>query len=389
MSNIIHMEPEQVRLVGKQLEQTADAFYDEIELLTGRVRAIPWQSPGRENYIGAVERLKKQIHLAAQQGLELSRRIQAEANEWEDADGSFGGADSGILIGKTSMDMAGTTEAHKKPENMRVLAEFVMEGSDPIRSYEIGPNEYLMVIQGTSHDPSTSRNWGSAVFTGLGLSSDYQEQVKLALLSLPAGAVIHMAGHSQGGIVAQNLANDREISGRFQIKSITTFGTPYSSPEVDEVDVYNRYATEGDIVPYLEGRDASIVVLLSPFISPALVGTGAIANRHPQTSIPYHSSGEGIFGPHSEYSKSPELEKISGDQMPFNLSTWNGKPTSYDPGSAHSGAALAYKFGADVVDMGMTTAKSTASAIENAAWSVASTTDTAAREVGSFFGNLF
>lgn len=120
-----------------------------------------------------------------------------------------------------------------------------------------------MVIQGTSLDPNDSNNWGSAITTGLGLPSDFQKQVKLTLLDLPAGAIVHMAGHSQGGIVAQNLVIEKDVTSHVTVKSVTTFGSPYTVPEGDAT--YYRYAAQGDIVPYLEGRDAFAVMLLLPF----------------------------------------------------------------------------------------------------------------------------
>ena len=334
-----------------------------------------------------MEQLRKQVQAVTQQGLDLSRRVQQEANEWEEAAASFGAFGTGAVAGVGAGMGVAQSPTDQPPKNMKLLAELVMEGEDPIRIYQIGPNEYLVVIHGTSGDPNASQNPGSAVATGLGLSSDYQEQVRLALLGLPIGAVVHMAGHSQGGIVAQNLAGDKSVQDRLNVKSVTTFGSPYSTPEVDGV-TYNRYATDGDVVPYLEGRDArdaTIVLLLAPFIGFIPAATGALSNRYSQTTIPGNFS-DGPFGPHFEYNKSPALEKIAEGDMPFNITTWNGQPTIYDPGTAHSGAAVFYK---DVVYPVIKTTQSAASAVSNAAQSVAGAADNAVKEVGNFFGNLF
>ncbi len=376
---IIHMEPEQVRSVARQLEGAADQIHLEMEQVARRVRGIPWQSPGRESYVRAMEQLRIQSQAIAQQGLDLSRRVQQEVNEWEEAAASFGaGAASGVGAGVgIGAGITVPTDGHEKPENMKLLAKLVMEGNDPIRIYEIRPKEYLVVVQGTSHDPNTSRNWGSAVATGLGLSSDYQEQVRLALIGLPAGALVHMAGHSQGGIVAQNLAGNKSVQERVKVKTVTTFGSPYSAAEVNGV-TYNRYAAEGDPVPYLEGRDATTLLLLSPFVSlVGLAGTaaGALSNRYPQTTIPTTQKDA-----HSEYDDSPVLEKTDA---PFTITTWNGQPTVYDPGTAHSGAAVFYK---NVVAPVATPVVQTAKSALDAAGNVAQST---ANQVGNFFGNLF
>lgn len=374
----IHMETEQVRSIARQLERTADQIQSEVEQVAQRVRGIPWQSPARESYIADMEALRRKIQATAQQALVLSTRVQREVNEWEQVAASFGAVGARVANRMSAgSPVSPPAERHKKPENMRLLAELVMDGSDPIRIYEIGPNEYLVVIQGTdANNPNASNNWGSAVSTGLGLSSNFQDQVRLALLGLPAGAIVHMAGHSQGGIVAQNLAGDRQVAKRVNVNSVTTFGSPYSAKEVDGVN-YNRYAAEGDVVPYLEGRDLLTTILLTPFIGGPKAALVTLTNRYSQTTIPGNFS-DGIFAPHFEYSKSPALEKISGSGMPFEIKAWDGQPTVYDPGKANSGAAVFYKNLVSGVEQVGKTAKSTVDAAGNIV-----------KQTGNFFGNLF
>jgi len=383
---IIHMETEQVRSVARQLDVAAEQIHHEMEQVARRVRGIPWQSPGRDSYVAALDGLRRKIQALAQQGVALSQRVQREVDEWEEAAASFGaiGAASGIEAGMQTGSDNAPAESHPRPDNMRLLANLVMEGDDPIRIYEIGPNEYLVAIQGTSFDPNASQNWGSAIATGLGLSSDYQEQVRLALLGLPAGAIVHMAGHSQGGIVAQNLAGDKSVSNHLSVKTVTTFGSSYSSPEVDGVTYY-RYAAEGDVVPYLEGRDATTALLLTPFLGFVPAAAGALSNIHPQTRIPSSNPADtfGETGPHFEYNKSSALENISGKKMPFEITAWNGQPTVCDPGNAHSGAAAFYK---NVVAPAIPTA---GNAAQSAAGAVSGAADSPASQVGNFFGNLF
>ncbi len=83
---IIHMEPEQVRSVAKQLEATAEQIYFAMEQIARSVQSIPWQSPERDRYVAAVEQLRQKIQATAQQGLDLSWRVEREAQEWLTAD---------------------------------------------------------------------------------------------------------------------------------------------------------------------------------------------------------------------------------------------------------------------------------------------------------------
>jgi len=84
---IIHMETEQVRSVARQLDATAEQIHLEIERIASQARGIPWQSPRRDQYVAAVEQLRQKIQALAQQGAELSQRVQREVDEWISADG--------------------------------------------------------------------------------------------------------------------------------------------------------------------------------------------------------------------------------------------------------------------------------------------------------------
>lgn len=400
----VHMQTEQVRDVARQITLSAQQMDNLVLHLLNQVRGIPWVSPTRDDYVAQFTILCNRLQAKIDEAELLALRLNREVDEWEQVASSFGlqgvGGAAGFLAGSGNHHQY---KPDKKPENMRLLAELVMNGSDPIRSYKIGPNEYLMVIQGTSLDPNDSNNWGSAITTGLGLPSDFQKQVKLALLDLPAGAIVHMAGHSQGGIVAQNLAIEKDVTSHVTVKSVTTFGSPYTVPEGDAT--YYRYAAQGDIVPYLEGRDAFAIMLLLPFTGYNAVVTGynavavALADRYPQTTIAGDFS-DGLLGPHSVYSKSPELEKISADDMPFKITAWDGVPTVHDPGTPNSGLSVIYKniaLDATTIQQAADSASAKivegvqgkANAIGNAAQEAVGTAGNTVKRVSNFFGKMF
>ena len=240
---ILHMETEIVRNFAGQLKQAAELLHSQAQSLNSSSQSIDWQGPSREEFVMEMEAIIRQLNAQAEAGVVLSGRVESEVMEWENTAASLG---IGVLGGAT------TGIIHP---NMLNAAEQVLTGSEPIRIYQIGNNEYLVVIQGT--DPTNSsvnNNWGSAVTTWLGVPSDFQKQVEAAISKLPPGATIHMTGHSQGGIVAQNLAIDGHISGNYHIGSVTTFGSMVSAPENPDV-TYTRFAAQGDIVPYLESED--------------------------------------------------------------------------------------------------------------------------------------
>jgi hypothetical protein len=134
-------------------------------------------------------------------------------------------------------------------------------------------------------------------------------------------------------------------------------------------------------------------------VSPFMAGTVAVfagADRHPQTTISSDFS-DGLFGPHSEYSKSPELEAYS---MPFNITAWDGTPTVYDPGTPNSGLAVVYQnlaSGAETIEKAAESAaaavvggvQATASVVGNTAQAAVGAAENAIKQSSNFFGNMF
>ncbi len=254
-----HMETDAVRAMAAQLRQSSTEIQNLGQILNSTSQAVIWLGPNREQFISELDGLQRQIEGQVAAGTTLAGRVENEVAEWENVAASLGTSHGGEV---------GAPRDVYRP-NMRDVAGQIMNGGDKkIQIYQIGKDEYVVVIQGTEIDLNKSNlnnNWGSAVTTGFGLPSEYQRQVEDAIRkNIPPGATIHMTGHSQGGIVANNLANDSDVYGNYHVASVTTFGSPVSAPETAEVK-YVRIATDGDIVPNLEGKDLYSGILTNPF----------------------------------------------------------------------------------------------------------------------------
>ncbi len=380
IAQTLRAEGEEIASLHAQTRQRMDSLRRE----WSGVAAQAFQREMNDSLLPATQRVSNALFAAEQALVEIANIIRQADDETVgyfkglgEADGSSSGADGSAKGGGGS-----------PPRNMQELAKLIQGDSpSPICVYQIGPNEYLVTIKGTElANPNASANWGSAVEAGLGLETEYEREVKRALLNLPDGANVHLAGYSQGGIVAQNLAGDGELIGRVNIKSITTFGSPYSAPEVTGI-TYQRFAASGDAVPYLEGRDLDAAKLLTPFVGfvPALVG--AVVFRHPQTVI---SGDINPIAAHDAYSNSNDLK---GYSLPFNATAWNGAPIATSSGGEpNSPLAVIYQYGANGV---VSFAKNTASVFNaagqfagNAIQWVASSTQDMFKHAGNFFGNF-
>ena len=88
----------------------------------------------------------------------------------------------------------------------------------------------------------------------VGFGSDdnaYFREAKEAILdNVAEGSTIVLAGHSLGGMVAQQLAADDELQDRYDIRNTVTFGSPLIRPGQREGTV-TRIGDAGDPVPLL------------------------------------------------------------------------------------------------------------------------------------------
>jgi pimeloyl-ACP methyl ester carboxylesterase len=83
------------------------------------------------------------------------------------------------------------------------------------------------------------------------LGSAYVSNVLAALRSaVPPGAHLIIAGHSLGGMVAQNLVTNHEFVRQYKADRVITFGSPQTTPEAASTQ-YVRAEAIGDPVPRL------------------------------------------------------------------------------------------------------------------------------------------
>jgi len=80
-----------------------------------------------------------------------------------------------------------------------------------------------------------------------------------------------LAGHSQGGIVAANLAADPSFSARFNIEHVLAVGSPVEDIEVPSHTKVTTLVNQDDPVPRLDGDLKEITSVLHPLSPP---GTG-------------------------------------------------------------------------------------------------------------------
>ena len=88
-----------------------------------------------------------------------------------------------------------------------------------------------------------------------GMSSDQLVAIKEAMnaAGIAPGEAVEFAGHSQGGIMAAQMAADPSVRARYNVVSVVTAGSPTATIAPSDVPVLS-YENSGDIVPGLDGN---------------------------------------------------------------------------------------------------------------------------------------
>lgn len=88
-----------------------------------------------------------------------------------------------------------------------------------------------------------------------GMSSDQLDAIKEAMnaAGIAPGEAVEFAGHSQGGIMAAQMAADPSVRARYNVVSVVTAGSPTATIAPSDVPVL-AYENSGDIVAGLDGN---------------------------------------------------------------------------------------------------------------------------------------
>jgi hypothetical protein len=106
--------------------------------------------------------------------------------------------------------------------------------NDPIQIINLGNNQYMILIKGTKDWYGHSNVWPTNVYSGLGYESVYSQRVKQIIeQNIPQGhppATLYFAGHSQGGHVAQLVANEFAAGSVYTVGAMFSFGAYFVAP---------------------------------------------------------------------------------------------------------------------------------------------------------------
>jgi len=167
---------------------------------------------------------------------------------------------------------------------------------------------HLVGISGTEAVNGQSTGWITNLKSGFERNNPGLRNAKDAILrTVPAGSNLVLAGHSQGGMIAQQLAADPDIKSRYNVVSTTTFGSPLIGLGKREGEVH-RIAAAGDPVP--RASAASSLNLASG--AWAAAGQQNIRTDFPISLHKPGTYGNGITAHNKDYTNenNPDLQRM-------------------------------------------------------------------------------
>ena len=111
---------------------------------------------------------------------------------------------------------------------------------------------YVVCLSGTDTDvENQSTGYWTDLLVGFEQNNRYIENIRDAVLAnIPEGSNIIFAGHSLGGMVAQQAASDDTIKNTYNVLNTVTFGSPLINGFRREGTV-KRLGDTSDVIPYM------------------------------------------------------------------------------------------------------------------------------------------
>ncbi|MDD5866367.1 MAG: hypothetical protein PUC75_01810 [Lachnospiraceae bacterium] len=112
---------------------------------------------------------------------------------------------------------------------------------------------YLVTLSGTENVRNQTTGYLTDLLSGFNQKNKYYTNVSSIIQkNIPTGSNLILAGHSLGGMIAQQIAADWTIKWKYNILNTVCFGSPLLSAGSRE-GIVKRLGDTSDVIPYCSG----------------------------------------------------------------------------------------------------------------------------------------
>jgi hypothetical protein len=194
-----------------------------------------------------------------------------------------------------------------------VAQVFIGYNGDPIQIAQVRnlPDTYLVMLSGTDlFKPAQATSLPEDVAAEFGVPDPYYSAIKQAIRKhIPKVAQVILAGHSLGGMEAENVVTDHWLDQHYRFTHVITLGAPKTGTSINPNVTYTAFDLAGDPV-------TAITLFQWP---PNSVYT--LAN-------PWEYDASTVFG-HVEYPNSPLLDTFDALGQPNGAATLELGPITH------------------------------------------------------------
>lgn len=245
MAHTLHLDPEAMRQVTRDLQRFTEEMRHLTQETTSRIYHLEWVGGARDEFVERVTAWQQQANLVLEQVEALQARLTKEIEEWLAADATFATLSTGAV---PPGPMCPVSWPKNAPRNMQELAKRIPNGK--VEIIRIRENEYVVLVPGTkllSEEGGWIYPWSKG---GHRLTKGEASQLaeitqRLIQETIPPGAKVHLVGYSQGGMVAQWLGP--QLQKTYDIQSVTSFGAAVYNRKVKGVE-YNIFIEKEDFI---------------------------------------------------------------------------------------------------------------------------------------------
>jgi len=252
----------QLRQLAAQFDAKAQALDANRMTVGNAIQVSAWVGPVAVRFRHTWESdYSRKLHDAASRLRDAATSLRANADDQErtsavDAGGGVGGSGGGFVDHDAEHKELGPA-----PTSTAGIYHTLhgMDGTDGVRIQVVrgddGQERIIVYINGTGADSDGRFSLGANLTLMAGGETQSLAYVRELLRDAAAahpGAEVMLAGYSQGGIVAQRLAQE----GDFNVSTVVTFGSPrLPDSRLGDVDVV-RLEHNGDGIPSTDGEGA-------------------------------------------------------------------------------------------------------------------------------------